>query len=129
MDITRFEVGIVSANRQLVDFLIDVFALNEDPPLDTPAGTLHRLQSPGAVIKVMVPNDAPQPADGKPFLAVVGIRYLTVWVIDLDRVVERCTARGGTILVDPFEYEAATRLTVITDPDGNTYEVIEAPLG
>ena len=38
MDITRFEVGIVSANRQLVDFLIDVFALNEDPPLDTPAG-------------------------------------------------------------------------------------------
>jgi catechol 2,3-dioxygenase-like lactoylglutathione lyase family enzyme len=126
MGITRFEVCIVSADRQLVDFLVDVFALNEFPPLDTPAGTLHRLDSPGAVIKVMVPNDAPQPTDMKPFLAVAGIRYLSMWVSDLDRVIERCAVRGGTILVEPFEYEPATRLAVITDPDGNTYEVIEA---
>ena len=68
-------------------------------------------------------------AHAKPFLAVTGIRYLTIWLSDLDRVVERCTARGGTVLVGPFDYEPATRLAVITDPDGNTYEVIEAPLG
>ena len=125
MSVTRFEVGIVGIDRTIVDFLVDVFELHELPPLDTPAGTLHRLESPGAVIKVMVPIDAPGPRDTEPSLAVTGIRYLTIWVSDLDGAVERCTARGGTVVVAPFDYEPTARLAVITDADGNTYEVIE----
>jgi hypothetical protein len=124
--VTRFEVGIVSADRTLVEFLAEVFALEELPSMENPVGTLHRLQSPGAVIKVMVPSEPPRAVDGEPFLAAKGIRYLSMWVTDFDGVIERCTARAGSVLVAPFEYEPGTRLAVIADPDGNAIEVIEA---
>lgn len=126
MAIRRFEVGLVSADRALVDFLADVFGLEALPATDYPVGTLHRLQSPGAVIKVMVPKQPPKPADGEPFLAVKGLRYLTVWTADLDGVVARCTARGGRLLHGPFAYTSDSRLAVIADPDGNTIEVLES---
>jgi predicted enzyme related to lactoylglutathione lyase len=126
MTVTRFEVGIVAADGRAVDFLAEVFQLERLPPMDNPAGTLHRLQSPGAVIKVMVPSERPKPGDRDAFLAVTGIRYLSIWVTDLDGVVERCIGRGGALLHGPFEYEPGTRLAVVTDPDGNTLEVVEA---
>jgi catechol 2,3-dioxygenase-like lactoylglutathione lyase family enzyme len=121
-----FEVGIVSASRNLVDFLAHVFELEELPSSDTPVGVLHRLASPGAQLKVMVPNEPPRPAGGEPFLAATGIRYLTMAVTDLDSVVERCTGRGGTLVFGPFDYEPGIRMAVITDPDGNTIEVVQA---
>jgi catechol 2,3-dioxygenase-like lactoylglutathione lyase family enzyme len=124
--LTRFEVGLVSADRTVVDFFTDVFGLEELPPAQHPVGTLHRLRSPGAVIKVMVPTAPPKPADGEPFLAVSGIRYLSLWVTDLDRALERCTARGGSLLFGPFEHEPGSRMAVIRDPTGNTIEVLEA---
>ena len=123
--LTRFEVGLVSADRTLVDFLAHVFELDALEPAVHPVGTLHRFASPGAVIKVMVPNEPPKPGDGGPFLAAVGIRYLSMWVADLDRVLERATARGATLLFGPFAHEPGGRLAVIQDPDGNTIEVIE----
>ena len=123
--LTRFEVGIVSADRTIVDFLAEVFGLDEREPMDNPAGTLHRLESPGAVIKVMVPSEPPKPAEGEPFLTVKGIRYLSMWVSDFDDVIERCTARGGNVLHGPFEYEPNARIAIIADPDGNTIEVVE----
>jgi hypothetical protein len=124
-----FEVGIVSANRQLVDFLVYVFQLEELSATDTPAGMLHRLASPGAQLKVMVPNEPPRPAGGEPFLAATGIRYLTMLVTDLDGVIERCTERGGTLVYGPFDYEPGVRMAVITDSDGNSIEVVHAPAG
>ena len=127
--LTRFEVGIVSADRTIVDFLAEVFGLDEREPMENPAGTLYRLESPGAVIKVMVPNEPPKPAEGEPFLAVKGIRYLTTWVSDFDGVIERCTARGGSVLHGPFDYEPGSRIAIIADPDGNTIEVVEADSG
>ncbi len=102
-----------------------MFELEELPASEYPIGTLHRLQSPGAVIKVMVPNEAPVEADGQPFLAVKGLRYLSMSVTDLDRVIERCSARGGTVLREPFEFKPGARLAIITDPDGNTMEITE----
>lgn len=74
MTLERFEVGIVSGDRSLVKFLSDVFELDELPASEYSAGTLHRLCSPGAVIKVMVPSKPPANGDGWPFLTRKGIR-------------------------------------------------------
>jgi hypothetical protein len=125
MSLERFEVGIVSGDSALVDFLADAFELDQLPTSEYPAGTLHRLQAPGAIIKVMVPNDPPTDTDGQPFLAIKGIRYLSMFVTDLDRVIERCIARGGGVLLEPFEFQPGSRLAIIKDPDGNTMEVTE----
>jgi catechol 2,3-dioxygenase-like lactoylglutathione lyase family enzyme len=126
VSVVRFEVGFVSADRALVDFLAGVFELEVLPPAVHPVGTLHRLRAPGAVIKVMVPKEPPKPGDGEPFLAVRGIRYLSLWTSDLDRALDRAIARGGRVLFGPSEHERGSRLAVIRDPDGNCMELIEA---
>ena len=127
MSLTRFEVGIVSADRTIVDFLAEVFGLDERPPMENPAGTLHRLESPGAVIKVMVPSEPPKPrrgrtvprGEGNPVPHDVGQRFRR-------RASSAARRGGGSVLHGPFEYEPGTRLAVIADPDGNTIEVLEA---
>src|SRR6476646_9576311 len=123
MRIARIEVGLVSGDRGLVDFLADVFDLEELPVTEHSVGTLHRLQSPGATLKVMVPKEPPVDADAVPFLGRRGLRYLSLDVTDLDAVLERCTARGGTVVLEPFELEPGTRLAIIADPDGTTMEL------
>jgi hypothetical protein len=122
----RFEVGIVSADASAVDFLAAVFELERQVPTESPVGVLHKLDSPGAVIKVMVPNDPPTRGDGEPFLAMTGIRYLTMHVTDLDGVLERCRNRGGAVLLEPFEFEPGSSIAIIGDPDGNTIEVVSS---
>lgn len=122
----RLEVGLVSADRGLVDFLATVFELEELAPEEHAAGTLHRLASPGAVLKVMVPAEAPGAADRPAsFIARVGLRYLTVWVTDLDAVITRAVASGGRILHGPFDLSVDVRMVILEDPDGNAIEVLQ----
>jgi catechol 2,3-dioxygenase-like lactoylglutathione lyase family enzyme len=123
--LVQCEVGIVSSDDELVSFLAEVFDLERLPPEEYPVGTLHRLVMPGAVIKVMVPSEPPAEPDGQDFLAVKGLRYLTMAVQDLDVVLARCRERSGRILLEPLEFEPGKRIAVIADPDGNTMEVLE----
>ena len=124
----RFEVGLVSADRRLVDFYAQVFDREELPAFEAPTGTVHRLQFPGAVLKVMVPGVAPAAATAaEPFFAMTGLRYLTIGTHDLDGVIARATATGGNIAHGPMELADGVRLVVLVDPDGNTIEVVEEP--
>jgi catechol 2,3-dioxygenase-like lactoylglutathione lyase family enzyme len=125
--LVEFEVGIVSGDTQLVTFLSEVFDLERLVPDEYPVGTLHRLVTPGAVIKVMVPNDPPAAAESQPFMTMKGLRYLTMRVQDLEEVLRRCRERGGGILLEPMEFEPGRRIAVIADPDGNTMELLDAP--
>jgi predicted enzyme related to lactoylglutathione lyase len=122
----RFEVGLVSADRRLVDFYAHVFEREELPAFEAPTGTVHRLQFPSAVLKVMVPGVAPAVANAtEPFFAMTGLRYLTIGTRDLDGVIERATGSGGRVAHGPMELADGVRLVVLVDPDGNTIEVIE----
>ena len=126
MTLRSVDVGFVSTDRALVDFLAGVFELAELPPVEFPEGTVHRLQGPDGLLKVMVPAAPPAPpAPADSFYAVAGLRYLTVRVDGLDGVIERATARGGSLALGPIEYRPGVRLVVLTDPDGNAIEVIE----
>ena len=124
MSLERIEVGLVSADASLVDFLVGVFELERQAPTESSVGTVHKLVAAGAVIKVMVPNDPPRRSDGEPFLAAEGIRYLTMFVSGLDDVLQRCRLRGGQVVLDPFEFEPGSRIAIISDPCGNTFEVV-----
>ena len=127
MSLQRFEVGLVSADGTLVDFLAEVFELEVLPAMSAGPGTLHRLQLPGdAVLKVMVPKEAPAAGGGSgPMFAVTGIRYLTLYVDDLDGVVARATARNGQVQHGPAQLAPGVRIAVLQDPDGNAIEVVE----
>jgi len=126
MTLLRFEVGLVSGDRAIVDFLAEVFELEPLPPVAAGPGMLHKLQSPGAVLKVMIPANPPEAAKAaEPFLARTGLRYLTFFVDDLDAVLARATARRAKIQYGPAERGGGVRIAVIEDPDGNTMEVVQ----
>jgi len=127
MTLRSVDVGFVSTDRSLVDFLAEVFELSELAPLAFPQGTVYRLEGPGGLLKVMVPAAPPAaPPAADSFYAVGGLRYLTVRVDDdLDGVVGRATARGGSVALGPRELRPGARLVVLNDPDGNAIEVIE----
>jgi predicted enzyme related to lactoylglutathione lyase len=125
MAISRFEVGFVSSNTDQVAFLKDVFELEPLDEVPAGPGTLYRFKTPGAVIKVMVPNRNPKPLEpSEPFYSVTGLRYLTIYVDDMDGVLERASARGGRVQYGPAEVGPGVRIAIIEDQDGNPFEIV-----
>lgn len=126
MTVHRTEIGLVSSDDTLVKFFATVFDLEELPVITASSGLVYRLQGPGTAIKVMVPARPPEvsptPAS---FLGATGIRYLTLYVSDLETVTERVLAGGGSLQHGPIEMGPGARLSVFHDPDGNTLEVVQ----
>ncbi len=126
MSLLRVDVGFVSADRTLVDFLSRVFELQELPSITLGPGTVCRLKAPGSVVKVMLPAEVPAPpVQASPFYKLSGLRYLTLWVDDLEAVVERAVAAGGRIERGPVELVPGVRIAVLEDPEGNAIEVAQ----
>lgn len=127
MTLQRIEVGLVSADESLAEFYAATFEMERLPVTESRSGTLHRLLAAGAGIKVMVPAQPPAIAElVEPFLAATGLRYLTLYAGDLDGVIERAIARGGSRQHGPMEIRPGVRLVILRDPDGNTIEVVES---
>lgn len=117
------EIGFVSRDTGLLDFLRTVFELEPQPTLDLPFGSLHRLSGYGTVFKVLVPQEAPQEQKRRgSFFGVDGVRFLTVRVPDVDAVAERVVACNGRIVQGPFEPVPGVRIVLFEDPDGTTFE-------
>ena len=126
MPVQRTEIGLVSADDVIVDFYREVFGLTALEPRRLPNGTVHRLGLDEAILKIMVPNDAPRPTSpADNFWSETGIRYFALWVDDLDNVHSRATARQAEVTLPPFELRPGVRTMVVRDPDGNSIEVME----
>ena len=124
--VLRVDVGFVSENRELVEFFAHVFELDELPPITLEPGTVHRLQAGDAHMKVMCPSVRPtRPAPASPFYAASGLRYLTIWVDDIERVVARAVQKGGRVERGPMELVGGVRFAVLEDPEGNAIEVAQ----
>ena len=131
MTVQRVELGIVSASDGLVAFYRDVFGLNELEARDLPTGMVHRLGNSDAIVKVMVPRDAPSPPlpPAPQFWDRAGLQYFTLWIDDLDAVIERCAGAGGEVVLGPLELRPGVRTVLMQDPDGNTIEVMHDASG
>jgi predicted enzyme related to lactoylglutathione lyase len=126
MALLRVDVGFVSADRTLVDFWARVFELEELPSITLEPGTVCRLQGPAGVVKVMLPAEAPEPpVPVSPFYALAGLRYLTLWVDDLEQVINRAVAEGARVERGPVELVPGVRIAVLEDPEGNAIEVAQ----
>jgi hypothetical protein len=127
MTVRSVEIGIVSADREIVEFLVNVFELEEMEPHHSPVGTVYKLRTSGTILKVLVPTITPKsPQKPESFIAEVGLRYLTLRVSDLDVAVTRAIKGGGSVVSGPFELGNGERMIILADPDGNALEILDA---
>jgi len=77
-------------------------------------------------LKVLAFPDAPgKQADQAYIHSTLGFRYLTLYVKDINRVLERVKKTGLSPLGEsPVEISAGTWLLTVKDPDGNFIELI-----
>jgi len=127
MTLSRFEIAYVSADRGLVDFFVEVFDLKELDPITATPGTVYRLDAPGATIKVMVPTTTPTAAAPGDQLATTGMRYITMFVDNLETVLERATSRGARVQFGPKDIGDGVQMAVLRDPYGNAVEAVYVP--
>lgn len=97
---------------------------------DTPfpmGGTMHRLWCGDSLIKVVVPDEAPQqrPAGGG-IAGATGYRYWTISVSNLTDLVEACHAGGYRVRVEPREIRSGVTIAIVEDPDGNWVEFLQS---
>ena len=119
------DAGIVTADAaRLLEFYREVFGLEPLEGLQIPgAGTIHKLACGESVLRVMVPEQPPEPDGAKAWSARAGFRYLTFEVTDIHAAVSAARAHGGTIALEPFELRPGRFVCQIADPDGNMLEV------
>ena len=125
MTVMNVDIGFVSATDALVSFYRDVFDLEVLEPRVFPDGTVHRLALGTGALKVMVPAQAPDASSPtEHFWDRAGLRYVTMWLDDLDVIIERWTAHGGTVAFGPIAIREGVRTALLVDPDGNTVEAM-----
>ncbi len=88
--------------------------------------TMHRIQIGDSVLKLMQYHDRELPAGPHDREAQAGIRYFTITVRDLPRVVQDLNARGHTFTVPLREARPGVWIAMLQDPDGNTVELLGA---
>ena len=126
MTIVGVDIGFVSASEALVSFYRDVFDLEPLEPRVFPDGTVHRLALGAGALKIMVPADEPErPSPTTRFWDRAGIRYVTMWLDDLDKIIDRWTSCGGTVSFGPLTIREGVRTALLVDPDGNTVEAMQ----
>ena len=126
MTIVGVDIGFVSATEALVTFYRDVFGLEVLEPRVFPDGTVHRLALGAGALKIMVPADDPEaPRPTERFWDRAGLRYVTMWLDDLDATVARWTSAGGTVALGPLTIREGVRTALLLDPDGNTVEAMQ----
>jgi lactoylglutathione lyase len=77
-------------------------------------------------IKVLsFPNAKAKPADQKFIHSTLGLRYLTLYVKDMNRALERLkTAKAALLGETPLDLGGGNFIAVCKDPDGNFFELI-----
>ena len=120
------DVGLISTNGEsMVAFYHGVLGLSQDPDVTIPGyGTIHKFNCGGSILRVMVPESAPEKVAGGDFMSRDGIRYITLNVDNLDELVAECKDFGCEVPVDIRELRPGVRCAQVKDPDGNHVEFI-----
>lgn len=92
-------------------------------------GSVLRLRRGDARMKLFAPAGTdldPAPGDDR-WVQPGGFRYAALLVDSRDAVDElaaACVAGGGRMLAEPFEHRPGARVSLITDPEGNPWELL-----
>jgi catechol 2,3-dioxygenase-like lactoylglutathione lyase family enzyme len=124
----RLQVGIVPNDvAASMAFYRDVLGLAYDgarPGLE--GRTVHFFSVGPSMLKLL---ESPRPLTDRPdpgaYAETAGIRWITLDVADLARVVQRCRDSGARFQLEPAEIRPGLRVAIVEDPDGNAIELVE----
>lgn len=121
------DIGVVVTDAApMTAFYRDLLGLEDLGAVTVPGfGTFHRLGCGDSTIKLLVPERPPALAPrATGFSSMTGLRYFTLWVSNLDEIVDTVTAAGVPIPV-PVRSLGPMRMAMLEDPEGNTVELLE----
>jgi catechol 2,3-dioxygenase-like lactoylglutathione lyase family enzyme len=127
---TAIDLGIVirDSERSLA-FYRDLLGFVHEGDMAMPGGggTMHRLRCGESLFKLVKFNDVPRASSPQGGIgAATGFRYVTLHVTNLDPLVEACRAADVAVAIPVTEIRAGVRITIVTDPDGNLVEFLQA---
>jgi len=77
-------------------------------------------------LKLVAFDTTPPTAVGGGIPGALGLRYLTMYVSNLDEMVAACEAADVPVLIPATVIRAGVKIAIVADPDGNSVEFVEA---
>lgn len=87
-------------------------------------GTMHRLAFGDSFIKLVDPKQPP-PAGTPGLHSVLGFRYITFQVANIDALCDELAAAGVTFAIEKNEFMPGVTIAMVNDPDGNIVEFVQ----
>jgi catechol 2,3-dioxygenase-like lactoylglutathione lyase family enzyme len=123
------EAGLVGRDEPtLCAFYTGVMGFELVERLTFDVGTVCRMARGAARIKIFFPTATVEPAvAADPWFRPGGWRYAALAVegfATVDALVDAAVAAGGRLLLAPANHREAARMAMVTDPEGNAWELL-----
>ena len=127
MSRTSLAAGIVTDDPlQLIEFYRAAFGFSLESSSDFPQGTVHRLRSDDARLKLYAPaGGATTSARPDPWFRDRGFAYAALHVEDAAEAVVTARVAGATVLTEPVEHRPGAVYAMVEDPQGNVWELLQ----
>jgi uncharacterized glyoxalase superfamily protein PhnB len=124
---TALELGIVTDNAdRLVVFYCEGLGFAVERTLTFPQGTVHRLRRDDARCKIFQPaTGADHRAPSEPWHRYRGISYGALHVSDAEATARDAIVAGASVIMAVMSHRPGAKAGLITDPDGNVWEILE----
>lgn len=122
------DAGIVTTDAETAHrFYGETLGLPLEGELDVPGfGRVRRYTVGDSVLRVFVPVEKPASrgsCDG--FASQTGIRYLTLYIHNLEQVVADVESAGFKVVVPPRDLRPGVRVAQVEDAEGNAVELMQ----
>jgi predicted enzyme related to lactoylglutathione lyase len=125
---TSLDAGIVTRDMASAKrFYGDLLGLVDSGELKLPGiGLIQRYTIGENTLRLFKPEADPQREGSRDgFASQTGIRYLTLYVANLDAIAQATIDAGFKLTTAPYELRPKVRVAQIEDADGNTIELMQ----
>jgi catechol 2,3-dioxygenase-like lactoylglutathione lyase family enzyme len=121
------DLGIVVHDEEaMIAFYGETLGLEKLGTFPVPGARQHRFVMGATTIKLVVPDQRPSARPpGSSLLDATGIRYWTAFCTEIEKLLEECEQAGSKVLIPLSTGSTGVRYAVLTDPDGNAFELVE----
>ncbi len=126
------EAGLVGRDEAaLCAFYTGAMGFESVERLHFDVGVVCRLRRGAARLKIFFPRDAiDPPAATEPWFRPGGWRYAALGMErpeEVDTLAAAVLAAGGGTVIAPTEHRPGARMAMVTDPEGNAWELLAEP--